>query len=86
MMILDTYDSDLPLLTLDIFARLLAGFVTGKVEMPGVEEMKKRNYEQSLRDMDDPYVSRLESMRPFPWHAIDWFLFLTNLFLLEGEV
>jgi hypothetical protein len=86
MMILDPYGSDLPLLAIDIYARLFAGFVTGKVEMPDVEEMKKRNYEQSLRDMDDPQVSRLEIMRPFPSHAIDWFLFLTNLFLLEGEV
>jgi hypothetical protein len=57
MMILDTYSSESPLLAIDISARLLAGFVTGKIEMPGVEDMKRRNYEQSLREMDDPYVS-----------------------------
>ena len=54
MMFIFTYGADAPLLTCDAFAWLLAGYVSGSVEMPTPEEMKVRNVEEALQYFDIP--------------------------------
>lgn len=56
MMFVSPYDLETPLLALDVYAWLLASFVSGTKELPSADEMKRRNHEQALREMSIPYV------------------------------
>ena len=60
MMYLCEHGSDIPLLSLDVHAWLLCSYLTGRVPLPPVEEMKKANIEQFLDQMHLPVI-RLES-------------------------
>ena len=60
MMYLCEHGSEFPLLSLDVHAWLLCLYLTSRVPLPPVEEMKKANIEQFLDQMHLPVI-RLES-------------------------
>jgi thioredoxin reductase len=59
MMFITTYGAHVPLMACDAFAWLLAGYISGHVEMPSPEEMKQRNVTEALQYMDIPYFRYL---------------------------
>jgi L-lysine 6-monooxygenase (NADPH-requiring) len=69
MMFLVSYGSDLPLLASDIYAWLFAGYVTGRIELPSVAEMKRRNQDDALHQLAMPYF-RYQTDDNY-WKAID---------------
>jgi hypothetical protein len=56
MMFLTQHGSDFPLLGIDMYAHLLAGFITGTTKLPTQDEMKQRNDEQVLSEMNLPQL------------------------------
>ena len=59
MMFISTYASDVPLMACDAYAWLLAGYVSGCVQMLTPEEMKHRNALEALQYLDIPYFRYL---------------------------
>ena len=43
-----------PLLSIDVYANILAGVCCGTVKLPALEDARRQNYEESLRQMRDP--------------------------------
>jgi hypothetical protein len=56
MMFLSTYGSDHPLLAIDTYVWLLARYVTGLVEMPPQDEMRRLNLEEAIDMLKYPYL------------------------------
>lgn len=69
MMFLSTYGSYTPLMACDVYANLLAKYSTGVLEMPSVDEMKRRNHEYMLKLMGMPYFRYL--MDDNFWKAVE---------------
>lgn len=59
MMFLTTYGSHDPLLACDAYAWLLAGYVTGTVEIPSQQKMKELNKSEALDMLKYPYFRYL---------------------------
>lgn len=75
MMFLTVYASEYPLLSCDSYAWLFAGYITGRVQMPSVEEMKLRNQKEALSElgmsysrylMDENYCKAVEALDIWP--------------------
>jgi L-lysine 6-monooxygenase (NADPH-requiring) len=59
MMYISTYNSEYPLLTIDVQVHLLARYMTGLKEFPSVDEMRSSNLEDAIDMLQFPYIRYL---------------------------
>ena len=59
MMFITTYGAHVPLMACDAFAWLMAGYISGRIQMPTPKEMKERNTKEALQYLDIPYFRYL---------------------------
>jgi Flavin-binding monooxygenase-like len=80
MMFICEHGSDAPLLSLDVHAWLLCSYLTGRLPMPSVQELRAANEQQLVHQlglpflrylMDERYCQELDKLGRGFWHPTD---------------
>ncbi|EJK64659.1 hypothetical protein THAOC_14584 [Thalassiosira oceanica] len=82
MMFMSYNDFWWPLLAIDVYANILAGVCCGTVKLPTLEDARRQNYEESLRQMRDPMTRYYMDDNYSPFQKFDE---LTNAAASDGS-